>query len=169
MTDTKDMPEPVAWRYRVDEGDGWHLLRHWYDAAGMRDDGFETDPLYSSATVTALMAERDAAIARAEAAEIRLKTYEEVDEEVNAKFVRISDNLAKAAIARAERAERLLAEAKMALEPFADIADTEEEVGREDQEDERVLIVQAGGCQIGALDVSHFRAARAIVNKEGGE
>lgn len=84
MTDTKDMPKPVA--------------------RGV----ITIEPLYSSATVTALMAERDAAIARAEAAEIRLKTYEEVDEEVNAKFVRISDNLAKAAIARAERAERLL-------------------------------------------------------------
>lgn len=70
---------------------------------------------------------------------------------------------------QAEKAERALAEARKALEPFAQIADVEDEVGRE-YEDDRVWVVQAYGCQIGDLTVEDFRAARRAyegVNADG--
>lgn len=68
---------------------------------------------------------------------------------------------------RAERAEAALAEARKALEPFAGIADTEDAVGRDDPDDDRVWVVQAHGCQIGDLTIEDFRAARRALT--GGQ
>lgn len=53
-------------------------------------------------------------------------------------------------------------QAKMAaaLEPFAFIADTEDEIGRDDPDDDRIWVTQAHGCQIGELTISHFHDAR---------
>lgn len=59
--------------------------------------------------------------------------------------------------------EAQLAEAGKALEPFADIADTEDEVGRDSPDDDRVWVVQAHGCRLGDLTVEHFRAARRVL------
>jgi hypothetical protein len=65
----------------------------------------------------------------------------------------------KAADALATIAKRL-EEAEAAIRPFADVADTEDEVGRDDPDDDRVFIVQAYGCQLADMTSEHFRAAR---------
>ena len=58
------------------------------------------------------------------------------------------------------RLRERLAEAEKVMEPFAGVADTEDEVGRNDPEDDRVWVVQAYGCQLADLTVEDFRAAR---------
>lgn len=98
---------------------------------------------------------------RLEAAEARVR---ELEEELAQ--LRVVANYNRE---QAEKAERALAEARKALEPFAQIADVEDEVGRE-YEDDRVWVVQAYGCQIGDLTVEDFRAARRAyegVNADG--
>lgn len=56
------------------------------------------------------------------------------------------------------------AELVKALEPFADIADIEDEVGRDDPDDDRVWVSQAYGCQLAELTIEEFRAARAAIH-----
>jgi hypothetical protein len=52
-----------------------------------------------------------------------------------------------------------------ALEPFAYIADVEDQVGRDDPEDDRIWVVQAHGCQLDELTIGDFRAARDALEK----
>lgn len=73
--------------------------------------------------------------------------------------------LASHTSALAERDARI-AELEAALEPFAQVADVEDEVGRDDPGDDRVLVVQAYGCQLADLTVEDFRRARAALAKE---
>jgi hypothetical protein len=53
--------------------------------------------------------------------------------------------------------------AREALEPFSEVAETEEEVGRDDPDDDRILIVQTHGCQLAELTVEHFRRAKSVL------
>jgi hypothetical protein len=61
--------------------------------------------------------------------------------------------------------EARLAKAVEALEPFAGIADTLDEVGRTYEDDDRVNVVQAAGCQLAELTEDHFRRARAAIQE----
>jgi hypothetical protein len=58
----------------------------------------------------------------------------------------------------------LIAKLTEALEPFAAITDIEEEVGRDDPDDDRILIVQAHGCLLTELEIEDFRRARAALS-----
>lgn len=58
-------------------------------------------------------------------------------------------------------------ELERALEPFAAIADTEDEVGRDDPDDDRIWVVQAHGCQIGDLTIEDLARARSALSKGG--
>ena len=78
---------------------------------------------------------------------------------------RVSD-LLTAAVDDYNGALARVRELEGALKPFEDIADTDEEVGRCDPEDGRVLIVQAHGCQLAELDIEDFRAVRTILTGE---
>lgn len=56
-----------------------------------------------------------------------------------------------------------------ALEPFATAADTEDEVGREYPDDDRIWLVQAYGCQLADLTVSDLHRAREAFLLAKGE
>lgn len=100
LTD-EDAIVAAIWRQR-DESE-YRLL---YDDPDMPDDVplYADDPAARSA-LPALIDRVEKAEAEREAALSRLKTYEEVDAELNAKFVKISDANALKATARAEAAE----------------------------------------------------------------
>lgn len=51
-----------------------------------------------------------------------------------------------------------------ALEPFALIADTIDEVGRDDSDDDRILVAQTHGCALAELTEDDFRRARAALS-----
>lgn len=67
---------------------------------------------------------------------------------------------------RVEAGERRIAEMEEALQPFADIVDTIDEVGRADETDDRVNVVQAYGCLLAELTEDHFRAAAAALQQK---
>jgi hypothetical protein len=62
---------------------------------------------------------------------------------------------------RSATLEKALAEA---LEPFAAIAELEDDAGRDDPEDDRIWVVQAFGCQLAELTIEDFRRAAALSN-----
>lgn len=52
---------------------------------------------------------------------------------------------------------------RAALEPFAEVADINEECGREHPDDDRIWIVQAYGCQLAELSDGDFCRARDVL------
>lgn len=76
--------------------------------------------------------------------------------------------LASHTSALAEKDARI-AELEAALKPFAQVADVEDEVGRDDPGDDRIWVVQAYGCQLADLTVEDFRRARAALANEKSE
>lgn len=56
--------------------------------------------------------------------------------------------------------EARLKEAERVIAPFAEVADIEDSVGRDDPDDDRIQIVQAYGCMLSEMTVEDFRAAR---------
>jgi len=68
---------------------------------------------------------------------------------------------------RIEQLERENAEMREALKLFAQVADVEDEVGRDDPDDDRIWIVQAYGCHLADLTVEDFRRARRLAEQEG--
>jgi len=73
--------------------------------------------------------------------------------------------IARAALAAAPVGVKV--KAREVLEPFADIATTDEEVGRCDPDDDRILVVQAHGCQLAELSAEALRRARVTLNRIG--
>lgn len=74
--------------------------------------------------------------------------------------VSLNGNAVRRAAAELTRLSAENERMREALEPFADIADTIEAVGRMDEDDDRVRVVQVHGCQLAELDESHFLRAR---------
>jgi len=66
--------------------------------------------------------------------------------------------------AQAEEIARL----REALEPFRDIADIDDDTGRDDASDDRILVVQAYGCQLDELTKADFVRVRDALSPNGG-
>jgi hypothetical protein len=120
-------------------------------------DAEAVENIVVSRVATALAA-RDAELAKVKATDA-----------ANYNLAMANGNRARDEHERAERAEAQLTEANKALEPFAQIADAEDEIGREDPDDDRVWIEQANGYRIGGLSVEDFRAARRAREAQGGK
>jgi hypothetical protein len=154
MTDIEQR-EPVAWLSRNNDGEEFVASRVAPEIC------WEKIPLYTGQQLAevearAISAERDRCNEIVRAAWGANVSIEGLDRATTAEE-------------EAERLRALVEEAKRVLEPFSDAATTDEEVGRCDPEDDRILIVQAHGCQLAELSADHFRAARSLRDRLGVE
>lgn len=92
------------------------------------------------------------------------------DEAEASHFVTCDSDELRALLDELSRLREVERKLRAALEPFVDIAEIEDEVGREDPEDDRIWVVQAHGCQLAELSVEDFKAAaRAFTERTRGE
>lgn len=63
------------------------------------------------------------------------------------------------------RLNALIEEAREVVEPFANVAETIEDIAQIDEDDDRIWIVQAYGCRLAELTEEHFHAASRWLEK----